>query len=84
MTAPHIAQRSYGVNSHALTAGDILVRDGLEYRVTDGFDRDPSSCWRQSRYVRCVQLTGDYFKGAIQYVNPVGALVRRPSQGEAK
>jgi hypothetical protein len=72
----HPAQRDYGVDCHELTAGDVLVRDGIEYRVTEGFDRDTSSCWRQSRYIRCVQLTGGYFGGAIQYVNPVGSVAK--------
>ena len=74
-TPAHPAQRSYGVCVFALKADDILVRDGTEYRVNKGFDTDPSACWRSSRWVQCTQLTGAYFKGAIQYVNPVGATV---------
>ena len=75
-TTQHPAQRDGFVSAFDLKAGDILLRDGLEYRVTDGFERDPSACWRQSRYIRCVQLTGDFFRGALQYVNPVGATVK--------
>lgn len=73
---PHRAQRSYGVSVWALKAGDILQRDGHEYRVNEGFDRDSSSCWRDSRWVQCTQLTGEAFKGAMQYVNPTGAVVK--------
>ena len=80
MDTNHPAQHDYGVNCFGLTAGDILVRDGLEYRVTDGFDRDTSACWRQSRYVRCVQITGDFFRGAIQYVNPSAPPSRPPDR----
>lgn len=81
LTAPqqgavHPAQRDYGVDVFALKAGDIISRDGEEYRVNDGFDSDSSSCWRDSRWVQCTLLTGTYDKGALRYVDPCGALAR--------
>ncbi|MFZ5566009.1 MAG: hypothetical protein ACOY95_03300 [Pseudomonadota bacterium] len=75
-TPGHPAQRAYGVSVWELKPGDILVRDGHEFRVNAGFDTDPSACWRQSRWVQCTQLTGDFHRGAIQYVDPVGAIAK--------
>lgn len=74
VVAVHPAQRSYGVNPFELKAGDVLMRDGLEYRVAEGFREDRSSCWRGSRYVQATQLTGR-LAGQLTYVNPTGSSV---------
>lgn len=75
----HPAQRDGYVDVFALKGGDILLQDGLEYRVADGFDHDSSSCWRDSRWVRCTLIASPHygaFLGAIRYVNPSAALAR--------
>lgn len=81
---PHPAQRDGYVSVFSLKAGDILMRDGHEYRVNEGFDTDSSACWRQSRWPQCTQLTGTYFRGAIQYVDPIGTRVKHPAQDSQK
>lgn len=69
--ALHPANKSYGVSPFKLRAGDVLVQRGQEFTVCEGFDRDTSSCWRDSRFVRCINA-----RGSIDYVNPVGAYAR--------
>lgn len=69
----HPANREYGVNVFALKAGDILTRDGNRYQVCEGFDKDQSTIWKDSRWVRCVKLSSSAH-GMFCFVNPVGSF----------
>jgi hypothetical protein len=71
-------------NPFALEAGDVLIAHGRRHVVEAGFDRDPSACWKQSRWVRCTRLPSHPREHALTtYVNPAEARLEQDADSEA-